>query len=689
MVFFGVDAITLMGFALYGDMRELKKIRKVHLGYRTKTLGTAALLLCVSFASEALTLGSVRGPVILGRALSVTIPVQVEQTDNAAASCFEAEVFHSDVRQPAARVRVAVESTGATSSVLVRVRSSMPVNEPIVSVTLRTLCGVKTERRYVLLADLPQGIDPTSPIQIDPGTALSASDSVAVSAPMTAKVAPSSTAQEASLAKPQRKNHDKVAATPKESRKSAAKKDGVAPKPVAATSGQSRLQLDSSELFSDRIALLDREQPDAASDDVPPEQQKTQDLQSTVASLQALTVKNEASLRELTARLRQSEAERFPAWWVYALVALFLAAVAVIVVLLRRQQRGYGNGHDGEWYSPSVVAADSSVAPLAKSSRPQPLAPAPAPVAPPSMKPRLDQAVTFSPASQWPDSKTHGVDVSEVEMGESRFGRYIETGEIHNSPNEASTVEPLDLILPESTTMAPGLIAELRQQAEFFVALGQTDQAVIVLEKLVHDSDVPDPNVLLDLLGLLHSLSKKIEFQRCRDTFNHAFNGVVPEFFRFRSEGQSLEAYPVTLANIVAHWSTPGALDCITGYLVRRTGQALGTSLDLAAFRELLLLQAISQQLNVDGGDRPAPSVEPPDANLQEPPVGGLMELDLDLSDAGEEADTAPDVVDDASDNVVTSPSGLHFSELSPSRSDNLIDFELPDIVKSSRPDGR
>ena len=77
--------------------------------YRAKSIGTAALLLCVSLASNALTLGNLRGPAIIGRALDVTVPVQVEQTDNAAASCFEAEVFHADVRQAAGRVGVSVE----------------------------------------------------------------------------------------------------------------------------------------------------------------------------------------------------------------------------------------------------------------------------------------------------------------------------------------------------------------------------------------------------------------------------------------------------------------------------------------------------------------------------------------------------------------------------------------------------
>ena len=145
--------------------------------YRAKSIGTAALLLCVSLASNALTLGNLRGPAIIGRALDVTVPVQVEQTDNAAASCFEAEVFHADVRQAASRVRVSVEPAGAAQSIVVRVKSSSLINEPVVTVVLRARCDTQAQRRYVLLADLPPAVDLNSPVQIGRASDASCSSS--------------------------------------------------------------------------------------------------------------------------------------------------------------------------------------------------------------------------------------------------------------------------------------------------------------------------------------------------------------------------------------------------------------------------------------------------------------------------------------------------------------------------------
>ena len=207
--------------------------------------------------------------------------------------------------------------------------------------------------------------------------------------------------------------------------------------------------------------------------------------------------------------------------------------------------------------------------------------------------------------------------------------------------NSAAT--PLDLVLPESESLDAVLIAEMRQQAEFFVALGQTDQALVVLEKLVHDSEVPNPHVYLDLLGLQHSLSKKIEFQRCREGFNRIFNAVVPEFARFKSEGKSLEAFPAVLADIIAHWATPEALDCVNAYVLKNKRNAQRSALDLAAFRDLLLLQSILQQLNEDTADHLGEpgafhgglisSIDNEPRDSSDSQFDSMMDLDLDLSD--------------------------------------------------------
>lgn len=656
--------------------------------YRAKSIGTAALLLCVSLASQALTLGNLRGSVLIGRPLDVTVPVQVEQTEDAGAACFEAEVFHADVRQPVASVRVSVEPTGETSSLQLRIKSSTPVNEPVVSVTLRTRCGLKAERRYTLLADLPTAADLAS----SPALAMvsAPTPSAAGSQSVAANSVPLPRAAEAALAKPRQTVRAKSPAATSEALKSAAKPDDRAPKKGRAPSAQSRLQLDNSELFSDRIALLDQEQPDAALDYVSPDQQKVQEMQGTIKSLQTSAAQNDAALQALKARLQQSETERFPAWLVLALAGFLLAAMAAIALLWVRQRRM--QVQDGAWWNESVMAPDTTPPPLDQAVSSVPLAPAP--LNKPKMEPRLDPVRAFQPSSQWPDSKNYGVDVNVVEMGESRFHQYLQSGVVQSGPSANADAEPPHLTQQKSETQNAALISELRQQAEFFVALGQTDQAAIVLEKLIHDSQVPNPDVYLDLLGLLHSLRKKPEFQRYREDFNRVFNVVAPEFVRFKSEGRSLEDYPATLSDVMAHWAGPEALECIHAHVFRPPHQPPGGALDLAAFRDLLLLQAIALQLKAQeldpaaGASRLASLVAPLAAEPAGVRLSNMMVLDLDLSDEGPPIEFGRHGGLRAGSQVpVTIPAELKNHPPTPPSKVNLIDFDLSDDVPPNDPD--
>lgn len=664
--------------------------------YRAKSIGAAALLLCVSLASNALTLGNLRGPAIIGRALDVTVPVQVEQTDNAAASCFEAEVFHADVRQAASRVRVSVEPAGAAQSIVVRVKSSALINEPVVTVVLRARCDTQAQRRYVLLADLPPAVDLNSPVQIGRASDASSSSSSSSSSgglnPAAESSVSSSLVTDAPPAKPRRVGRAKPPVSTNELLKSIAKATDRASKKAAAPSGQSRLQLDNSELFSDRIALLDQEQPDAALDYVSPDQQKLQEMQGTIQSLQTAAAQNNATLQELKVRLKQSETERFPAWLVAVLAGLVLAAIAAIGVLWVRQRRVQAQVREAEWWSESAAMPDSTAPPLVGAGRSVPSAPVP--LVKPKVGPRLEPDNAFRPSSQWLDSKTYGVDVNEVEMRVSRFHRFTQTDQGEKDLEGHSVGPSLDLINPESQRLDAALTAEVRQQAEFFVALGQTDQAVIVLEKLIQDSQVPNPNVFLDLLGLLHSLRKKPEFQRYREDFNRLFHVIAPEFVRFKSEGRSLEDYPAILSDVIAHWAGPDALECINAHVLRPPHQSPGGALDLAAFRDMLLLQAIVQQLKTQEMDpdgessavqgRPTPVLAPQAVEPDELGFTHMMVLDLDLSDAGAvQANADPGGFTSGSEAPVTVPSALNANGSTGFQNANLLDFDLTEYASS------
>lgn len=665
-------------------MRESSELRKAHLEFKAKLVGVASLLLCVSFASEALTLGRIRGAALIGKPLDMVVQVQAEPGENADALCFEAEVFHADVRQDPSRVQVLIESAQGEQPTLVRIRSQSVIDEPIVTLYLRTRCGQQISRRYVLLADLPSEVE--LPVRVQPVAP-------ALVAPPMASPAPAKTPPAAGAASVRR------AAKPSSSGAPAARKPPAAktPRPPAApakSAERSRLTLDSLELLTDRVSTLEAAPPAAPPEAVLRDLEKMKSLEGDVKALLALAAKNEANLTDLRARLQQAETERFPAWMVYALSALVLACLGLLAWMGLRLRRSQARGDD--WWSASVAAmppatAEAAPVPFVESS-PEASSVAVFPVAqqPPMMPPAPTSPMGL-PAAETPPLNTQ-VDVSLMEMSESTFDNLMTSGAAHSAIRKPAPVQ--ELPAPVSTQGArhinSGTVFDVRQQAEFFVSLGQTDQAVRILEKQISESDEPNPHVYLDLLSLFHSLSLKIDFRQFRDDFNLLFNGKVPEFASFKNEGNGLIAYPDVMAGITARWPTAKAVEFMESLIFRDPWDTNSQPFDLCAFRELLLLHALAQRiLQAGGADAPASpaaaiptyfsdsgfgapvatKASPPEASADadtpldlllddEPPAAEV--LDLDLSEGDDEPEPEPP-------KVLPDPG-------------NLIDFDLSNL---------
>lgn len=614
---------------------------------KAKLVGVASLLLCVSFASEALTLGRIRGAALIGKPLDMVVQIQTEPGEDAASLCFEAEVFHADVRQDPSRVQVLIESTPEALSGLVRVRSLSLIDEPIVSLYLRTSCGQKTSRRYVLLADLASEVDPPVVAQLMAATRAVAARPI--------PDAPSKSLPAARVASARRSAESSPVGAPVARKVKAA--TPPPPKPVvsAKTAGQPRLTLDSLELLTDRVSTLEAAPPAAPPEAVLRDSQKMQSLEGDVKALLALAAKNEANLTDLRARLQQAEAERFPTWVIYALSGLVLACLALMAWMWTRLRRGQEQGDD--WWSASVAV----MPPLAAAEAVREATSAPQPAAQSGLASSAASTAVKSALPTGPMGLQSGeasplntqVDVSLMEMSESSFDNLMTSGAAHSairtptpSPAPASAL-PASMTTHGVRNINSGTVFDVRQQAEFFVSLGQTDQAVRILEKQIGDSDEPNPHVYLDLLNLFHSLSLKIDFRQFRDDFNLLFNGKVPEFASFKNEGNGLTAYPDVLAGITSRWPTVKAVEFLESLIYRDPWDTNSQPFDLCAFREILLLHALVQRiLQAGGADTPSGSVSatptyfsdsgfgvPVATKLPEPDAEADLPLDLMLND--------------------------------------------------------
>jgi len=686
-----------------------------------RLLGFALLL--AALESQALTLGRMRGAALIGQGLDVTIQVQTDPGEAPSSLCFEAEVFHADARQDPARVQLSVEPTQAPQTVNVRIQSSTVVDEPVVTIYLRAGCNQKISRRYVMLADIVS--EPLSPVAVQappvplvmPPAGATVGASASMSPAVPAAAAATTTGNATVARSPVPAKPARVAAPRKPA---PAKVVAPSPAPTAAqtseklvagrAAGQSRLKLDPLEVLSERVATLESSTASAPAEQAAREArdaQRLQALESSVKNLLAVATRNEANLADLRARLQQAEADRYANPLVYVLVALLLACLAGIAFLLTR--RGGAGGTGGNWWSGTthaqntVSSADIPTSGARRSGFSPMSAPAPlsAPDSLPAAEPtRQQQAQRDGPPSR-PAPITQ-VDVSLVEMSESTFDRLMQSGTTHSAVRKPSP--PTEHGQPPGSAPPRRLLNtdelfDIRQQAEFFVSLGQTDQAVRILENRISESGETSPLAYLDLLKIFHSLGLKADFRQVREDFNLLFNARVPEFASFANEGRDLDAYPDIVDSLVKAWGKPEILTTIEALVFRDQWTSHHELLDLAVFRDLLLMHAVAQmaatlpdQLQVAAGRnlprspfsnaaksvvqtaasqvQPlSPSELPVPEDVPLPPLAGATEVDIDLTDMALDFDLDPPPTFAGPPSVAFNPDP-----------GNLIDFDLPKL---------
>ena len=115
---------------------------------------TGCILLSTALSSSAVTLGRHSGAAMIGRALDVRVQVLLAPGEDLANLCIETDVFYGDTQVSGNLVRTSPQRTTPDAEATVRVQSSLPVNEPFVTLYVRAGCGTQFTRRYVLLADL-------------------------------------------------------------------------------------------------------------------------------------------------------------------------------------------------------------------------------------------------------------------------------------------------------------------------------------------------------------------------------------------------------------------------------------------------------------------------------------------------------------------------------------------------------
>jgi DNA-binding transcriptional regulator YbjK len=138
---------------------------------------------------------------------------------------------------------------------------------------------------------------------------------------------------------------------------------------------------------------------------------------------------------------------------------------------------------------------------------------------------------------------------------------------------------------------------DIQQQADFFISLGEDEQAIQLLRDHIAESQVPSALTYLDLLKIYHRQGRQEQYEQLRTEFNRLFNAGAPAFEQFSDEGRGLEFYERALGRIQALWPEPRVLDVIEQSIFREAGDPESEVFDLEAYRELLLLYALAKEM--------------------------------------------------------------------------------------------
>ncbi|MDR3369082.1 hypothetical protein [Rhodoferax sp.] len=311
-----------------------------------------AVLTSAAITGHAFTLGDLRGSAVIGRSLDLSVPVVADMGEEVLASCMSAEVFFGDLRQLTTSIALTPVNSGLVSMTMLRIKSSSLVNEPVVTVVLRSTCDSTTTRRYVLLTNFPTPDLPHVEIA-------SVTERLLPPAFASGSIAASQTAAGVEAPASRRTAHHHTTRTgPVTPRPTTSAQNGpkrpLPPMRAETESELSRpvLKLDESLVLP---VLAETPHPVELSAPAPSENPlklavRIEALQSDIKVLTDLAQKNEVRLTEFQSKLHQAESERVPWTWVYLLAGLLMTTLATLTWVLSRQQGSSKNG-PAEWTS--------------------------------------------------------------------------------------------------------------------------------------------------------------------------------------------------------------------------------------------------------------------------------------------------------------------------------------------------
>lgn len=576
-----------------------------------------ATLALASVTSHGMGFGRPVSSAVLGEPLRVSVPLRLEAGESLDTECLSVTVLYGDEALSPAQVQVSlVGGSGRESSV--QIRTTVAINEPIVTYELMAGCPAKVRRQFVALADPPSmslshvatpvgdgALEPSAearPAATRPVAGVSQDGVTAASAVRT---------DARSNRRVQARTSGAARATPRTTpvRKVTAadeapvQRTSLSLTPKVTSSAAGRLELDPVEAdatvkpdlrmsgsLSNLTSVDDGAPPEALErraaaaalwqamnltpEEIARDRQKLLAQERMLAQIQAQATLSGASQAGAESGVLTSPPQSERSWLLYTMGVLALFGLGLCVALflkLRRRQQAEAAWWQSQMQEPVSEAPASGQTPV----QPERAVEAASPV---------DTVSTPAPV------------VKPIESAAPAAVKPAQTAApVHAFRHPAAEV---------MREVSVEELIDLEQQAEFFVVLGQDDAAVDLLESHVH-SVTASPLPYLKLLEIYQRLGRHADYERVQAEFNERFNAHAPAWEADLQHGHELADYPGVVERLQTLWPSPAkAMEVLEKSLTRPESES--DTFELPAYRELLFLYAVARDLSErEQGDRP------------------------------------------------------------------------------------
>ncbi|MGS5087375.1 type IV pilus assembly protein FimV [Hydrogenophaga sp. A37] len=487
-------------------------------------------------------------------------------------------------------MRTSTQRSAPDAEASIRVQTTVAVNEPLVSVVVRAGCVSAFSRRYVLLADplsepavvsgSQQGtpVAPASQGTQSPLPALAAATPTrrgatpAEGSPSSEVISKGGTeARVAKLAKPVKPAS--VVRRLVEPTKDATPRLQLDPVDLSlAIERDPELKLSLSLLSEPTSNEQERTAAaqlwkalNASPEEVLRDAQKLSVLEAEAKGLREQETHNRTALQEMQAQVDQA---RYMTWLAYLLGGLLLLSLLGAFFLWRRRGSSSTTSGARDWWAGGSEE-----------------------------KPKVSSLKTGAAVAS-----VRGIDIDlnlDDESGFDDLKQLLDGGSERRAPVLSAT-DRRDFPSSQpgvSRSVATEELFDVQQQSDFFVSLGEYDQAIEVLKNHLSESQEPSALAYLDLFKLYHKLGRRDDYKKLREEFNRQFNAGAPLFDQYTDESSGLEAYETAFGRIQALWPQPKVLDVIEQSIFKDANDTEAEVFDLEAYRELLLLHAIAKDM--------------------------------------------------------------------------------------------